>query len=391
MEINKNECQYCKKVFKKDIYLTKHQKNAKYCVIIQKQIAEQEVEKSIQNLQTVKEEINVEIQDLINVNGDLIESNSTELQKKKIDEIHSIYLEFENDKICIENEYNLEVSKVLNKGGIKNNLEEYYNLEKIKISKIQSIYTEFENKKIEIQNKYDSIILEEILYEEEERFKDKKDTWKESFKDLKIKELENVFEIIKTKTIQLINDIKDVKNIDEIYNNNIFKINELLNLDIDENKVRKELEKDVIIEENSIISKDSSSNIYDTNSENSNSNKKKKQKIKRENEDTENNLLYHLILLLQDQKISNNTLMYIIIELMKHMNNYSIKGKDKKECILFILKNFVNTNNRDISNKEDILLFIDKFLDNFIDIISLISDKKIRIKIKRNCFLPICF
>ena len=148
MEINKNECQYCKKVFKKDIYLTKHQKNAKYCVIIQKQIAEQEVEKSIQNLQTVKEEINVEIQDLINVNGDLIESNSTELQKKKIDEIHSIYLEFENDKICIENEYNLEVSKVLNKGGIKNNLEEYYNLEKIKISKIQSIYTEFENKKI---------------------------------------------------------------------------------------------------------------------------------------------------------------------------------------------------------------------------------------------------
>ena len=31
-----------------------------------------------------------------------------------------------------------------------------------------------ENKKIEIQNKYDSIILEEILYEEEERFKDKK-------------------------------------------------------------------------------------------------------------------------------------------------------------------------------------------------------------------------
>ena len=98
-----------------------------------------------------------------------------------------------------------------------------------------------------------------------------------------------------------------------------------------------------------------------------------------------------MILLLQDQKISNNTLMYIIIELMKHMNNYSIKGKDKKECILFILKNFVNTNNRDISNKEDILLFIDKFLDNFIDIISLISDKKIRIKIKRNCFLPICF
>ena len=386
MENNKNECQYCKKTFKKDIYLAKHQKNAKYCVIIQKKIAEKEVEKSIQNLQTVKEEINDEIRDLLNTNGDLIVNNSGELEKNKIDEIHNVYLLAENDKILVENEYNLQVSTILEKGDIKHNLEEYYTLEKSKISKLQDIYSQFENKKLEIQKKYDSVILEEKLYEEEEKFKDKKDTWKESFKKIKIKELENTFEKIKNKIIILVDDVKDIKNIEEISNNKIFKVNEFLefNDNISEEKNEDDVEESIF--------KDSNSNIsYDSLQDSKINPKKRKQKFKRENEDTENKLLYHLILLLQDQKINNETLMYIVVELMKYMNNYQIKGKDKKNSILFILKNFINTNNNDISNKEDILIFIDKFLDEFVNIISAISDKKIKIKQKTSCFFPLCF
>ena len=386
MENNINECQYCKKTFKKDIYLAKHQKNAKYCVIIQKKIAEKEVEKSIQNLQTVKEEINDEIRDLLNTNGDLIVNNSGELEKNKIDEIHNVYLLAENDKILVENEYNLQVSTILEKGDIKHNLEEYYTLEKSKISKLQDIYSQFENKKLEIQKKYDSVILEEKLYEEEEKFKDKKDTWKESFKKIKIKELENTFEKIKNKIIILVDDVKDIKNIEEISNNKIFKVNEFLefNDNISEEKNEDDVEESIF--------KDSNSNIsYDSLQDSKINPKKRKQKFKRENEDTENKLLYHLILLLQDQKINNETLMYIVVELMKYMNNYQIKGKDKKNSILFILKNFINTNNNDISNKEDILIFIDKFLDEFVNIISAISDKKIKIKQKTSCFFPLCF
>ena len=397
MENNKNECQYCKKTFKKDIYLAKHQKNAKYCVIIQKKIAEKEVEKSIQNLQTVKEEINDEIRDLLNTNGDLIVNNSGELEKNKIDEIHSIYLLAENDKILVENEYNLQVSIILEKGDIKHNLEEYYTLEKSKICKLQDIYSQFENKKLEIQKKYDSVILEEKLYEEEEKFKDKKDTWKESFKKIKIKELENTFEKIKNKIIILVDDVKDIENIEEILNNKIFKINKFLefNDNISEEKNEddaKDSNSNISEEKNEDDVKESNSNIsYDSSQNSKNNLKKRKQKFKRENEDTENKLLYHLILLLQDQKINNETLMYIVVELMKYMNNYQIKGKDKKNSILFILKNFINTNNNDISNKEDILIFIDKFLDEFVNIISAISDKKIRIKQKASCFIPLFF
>ena len=393
---NNHVCKYCKKIFKKEIYLIKHQKNAKYCVIIQKKIAEKEVEKSIKNLQTVKEEINIEISDLLNLNGDLITNNSEELENKKIDEIHSMYLIFENDKIQIENEYNLQVYTLLDKGNIKHNLEEYYTIEKIKISKLQNIYSEFENKKSEIQKKYDSIILEEKLYEEEEKFKDKKDTWKEAFKNVEIKKLEVTFEKIKNEIIRLVDDVNDIENIDKIFNNKIFKINNFLEFDDDDDddisskNIIKTIDINYDVSDNS---SENSKNIKDNSQvfDNSSINTKKKKKIKRENEETENKLLYHLILLLQDQKINNETLMYIVVELMKFMNNYQIKGKDKKNSILFILKNFINTNNNDINNKEDILIFVDKFLNEFVNIISAIGDKKIRIKQKNNCFLPLCF
>jgi len=376
METTNNvECRYCKKTFKKDSYLAKHQKTAKYCIIIQKKIAGNDIEDSIQNLMIAKDSINKEIDEMEDINVSTL-NNLEELEKKKIDEIHSLYLNFEKEKISIENEYNSNTSSFMSNNNIHNSLNDYYNLDKIKILKLHNIYTEFENKKKEVQDKYDNIIQEEKQYEEEEKRKNDS-IWKEVLKTEKLKQLEDTFELIKNKIITIIDTAEDIKNISEILTNKIFKLNDILELNEETN---------TIPVKNIVNVKDNIPNEF-----REDNNKNKKQRLKRQNEEIENKLLYHLVLLLQDQKINNDTLMYIIVELMKHMNNYQIKGQDKKSSILFILRNFINTNNGDIINKEDIKIFTDKYLEEFINIVSALSDKKIRIKLKKNCFLPICF
>ena len=376
METTNNvECRYCKKTFKKDSYLAKHQKTAKYCIIIQKKIAEKDIEDSIQNLMNAKESINKELNDLEEVNEF---NNLEELEKKKIDEIHSLYLDFEKEKINIENEYKSKAASIIDNINIQNNLEEYYNLDKIKIKKLNDMYLEFETKKKEVQDKYNSIIQEEKQYEEEEKLKNN-NIWKEVLKTEKLKQLEDTFELIKKKVITIIDTTEDIKNISEILTNKIFKLNDILELNHQAKIETTHIKNNTKVECDYTFSKSETQD------------KTKKQRLKRENEEVENKLLYHLVLLLQDQKINNETLMYIIVELMKHMNNYQIKGQDKKSCILFILRNFINTNNGDIVNKEDIKIFTDKYLEEFINIVSALSDKKIRIKLKKNCFIPLCF
>ena len=376
METTNNvECRYCKKTFKKDSYLAKHQKTAKYCIIIQKKIAEKDIEDSIQNLMNAKESINKELNDLEEVNEF---NNLEELEKKKIDEIHSLYLDFEKEKINIENEYKSKAASIIDNINIQNNLEEYYNLDKIKIKKLNDMYLEFETKKKEVQDKYNSIIQEEKQYEEEEKLKNN-NIWKEVLKTEKLKQLEDTFELIKKNVITIIVTTEEIKHISEILTNKIFKLNDILELNHQAKIETTHIKNNTKVECDNTFSKSETQD------------KTKKQRLKRENEEVENKLLYHLVLLLQDQKINNETLMYIIVELMKHMNNYQIKGQDKKSCILFILRNFINTNNGDIVNKEDIKIFTDKYLEEFINIVSALSDKKIRIKLKKNCFIPLCF
>ena len=240
------------------------------------------------------------------------------------------------------------------------------------------MYLEFETKKKEVQDKYNSIIQEEKQYEEEEKLKNN-NIWKEVLKTEKLKQLEDTFELIKKKVITIIDTTEDIKNISEILTNKIFKLNDILELNHQAKIETTHIKNNTKVECDNTFSKSETQD------------KTKKQRLKRENEEVENKLLYHLVLLLQDQKINNETLMYIIVELMKHMNNYQIKGQDKKSCILFILRNFINTNNGDIVNKEDIKIFTDKYLEEFINIVSALSDKKIRIKLKKNCFIPLCF
>lgn len=336
MELNYYECEYCKNKFKKETYLAKHQKNAKYCLNIRNKIKNgQEIIEEVKNLELIQDD------------------NITKLENQKLNEIHDSFLEFENNKLLLENEYNINISNILDKQDLKNNIEEYYSIEKNKITKLQELYCLFEKNKICIEEKYQNFILEENK------------NWKGELKQKKIKELESSFDSIKNKINILIDTTEDIDHAQDILNQFIFNLN--LNLGDGAEGDDKKL-----------------SSTED--------NYKPFDKLEdRQNEDIENKLLYHLIILLQDQKLKKDTLLYIIVELMKYINNFDIKGEEKKSSILYILTHFIDTNDDDIENKEDMKKFLSIFSNNFIDIISAISDKKIRIKLKKSCFFPLCF
>lgn len=326
------ECEYCKNKFKKEAYLSKHQKNTKYCLSIQEKNKNSQDEREVEEFEPIK----------INIVSDL--------EKKRLNEIHESFLEFEDSKLKLENEYNTNISNILEKQDLKNNIDEYYSIEKNKINKLQNLYSLFEKNKLSIEEKYENLILEENK------------NWKEELKEEKIKELESNFDLIKNKINNLIDISEDIDDTQDILNQFIFNLNEHLNLNESETESEGEDKKLTYVEDNYIP-----------------------------NKDIENKLLYHLIVLLQDQKLNKDTLMYIIVELMKYINNFNIKGKEKKSYILYILRNFIDTNEDDIENKEDMKSFLTIFSNDFIDIISAISDKKIRIKLKTSCFFPLCF
>jgi two-component sensor histidine kinase len=78
----------------------------------------------VQNLQNAKVNLNNEIMEIIDNNLDEIINNKTdELEKIKIDEVHAAFLDFENKKISIEDEYKNRLSLVLS-SNLKNNMVE---------------------------------------------------------------------------------------------------------------------------------------------------------------------------------------------------------------------------------------------------------------------------
>jgi len=355
MELKYYECEYCKNKFKKETYLLKHQKNAKYCLSIQKG-----KEKLLKKIEVVQSDI------------------ISELEKKKLNEIHDSFLEFENSKLELENEYNTNISNILEKQNLKNNIEEYYSIEKSKIDKLQELYALFEKNKFSIEEKYQNLILEENK------------SWKDDLKKEKIKELESSFDLIKNKINNLIDTSEDVDKAQDTLNQFIFNLNEYLTFnesegvsegvsevsEVSEAEGVSEVSEVVVPEGVSEVSEVSEAEVVD---------------YTPPNNDLENKLLYHLIVLLQEQKLSKDNLLYIIVELMKYINNFDVKGTDKKSFILYILKNFIDTNEDDIQNKEDMKRFLTIFSNDFVDIVSAISDKKLRIKLKKSCFFPLCF
>ena len=101
--------------------------------------------------------------------------------------------------------------------------------------------------------------------------------------------------------------------------------------------------------------------------------------------------IYHLNLLLSDYEMNNKNILYIIIQLFKFLN-VSICNipLDKIKIIInYVLKNYI-TNNNNIDD-EYLKIFINKYLEHYIDILLSINNNEISIKNKKICFFPICY
>lgn len=85
---------------------------------------------------------------------------------------------------------------------------------------------------------------------------------------------------------------------------------------------------------------------------------------------------------LSNNKITNENIMYIIIELMKFIEIYDIENVDKKEIVIYSLKKYINENINKVEEYNNINILINKYLNHIIDIIISIDSKKNKIRNK---------
>ena len=103
-----------------------------------------------------------------------------------------------------------------------------------------------------------------------------------------------------------------------------------------------------------------------------------------------NKIYDHLKLSLVDQKLTISNITYIIVDLMKFIENYQIENSSKKEIIISIIEKYIFQNVDNIENVDVIKIFIES-IPNLIDIYKSIDTKKITIKLKKiRCFFPLC-
>lgn len=102
----------------------------------------------------------------------------------------------------------------------------------------------------------------------------------------------------------------------------------------------------------------------------------------------EKKLFNHLGFLLSNDGISiMNNIVHVVTELMKFIDNFFIKGGDKKEIILTTLKKYLINENYD---EQNINLIIDVVCPELIDILVSVDKRKIMIKKKLSCIFPWC-
>ena len=101
----------------------------------------------------------------------------------------------------------------------------------------------------------------------------------------------------------------------------------------------------------------------------------------------EQKLYYHLKLITFTMTNLLNNIVYIITELMKFIDNYKIKGDDKKNMIISVLKQFLIDENY---KQENILYIIDVIVPELIDILISVDKRRIIIKKKMSCFPFFC-
>jgi hypothetical protein len=345
-------CIFCNNEFKTEDYIKKHQKTSKYCMNIQKvnlqkqndeliiklkntnKELEDEIQKKNILIKSVKQELDNEIQKLINENN-----NKLEIQnefKKKIDD--------KNYKYKTQLEYNSDLDSSIKK------LRE----EKIRIELDIKKTIEENNGKLqtELTNKQ---LLEKKINE-------------------KINIDFNLQKIIEDYNKYLQKEIElKIENMVKQINDEINKERQSNNIGID--KIQKEI---IDIPNNTIYDEKLTNNTIEDCS------------ISNNYPELISNVLNHLELFLNENKIGSNNILYITIELMKFVDNFYIKNMDKKQIITYVLKSFINNQKTIIQDSEHINVFVNKYLSDFIDIGISIAGKKLQIKNKKSCFFPIC-
>ena len=395
------ECKYCQRKFINDKFFNRHQKTFKFCVEYQNNFIKDELE----NLKKQKSLIEDEISSLNTSYENLIKEDvyltSKDIENLKSKEIEMLFLNFEKDKNSIEDEYGVTLNKIVLKNNINENIGEYCNIDKLKIEKLTTCYSEFEKSKKDIECKYDKLIVAEKIFEEQEKIEEHKiqdqNTQKEIFEKYKNIQDENI-----NKNLIIENELNDLINNKEIGLDHKLIIKKILNdiKDIkknNENKIKKisstintVQSKKIINESNSKY--DNSNSKYDNSGvfENVETGENNDEYLK-EYEDIINKLIYHLNLLLSDYEMNNKNILYIIIQLFKFLN-VSICNipLDKIKIIInYVLKNYI-TNNNNIDD-EYLKIFINKYLEHYIDILLSINNNEISIKNKKICFFPICY
>ena len=98
----------------------------------------------------------------------------------------------------------------------------------------------------------------------------------------------------------------------------------------------------------------------------------------------------HLKVSLLDQKLTISNIAYVIVDLMKFLENCQIESLSKKNIIISTIEKYISENIENVENIDNVKIFIQS-VPNLIDIYKSIDNKEITIKLKKvRCIFPIC-
>jgi hypothetical protein len=98
----------------------------------------------------------------------------------------------------------------------------------------------------------------------------------------------------------------------------------------------------------------------------------------------EKQLLYHLKFLLSIGNVSlSGNMIYVITQMMKFVEKFSLNGEEKKELILSTLKKYIYNVDLHLSEQDYILTTI---CPELIDILISVDTRKIKIRKQFKCF-----
>jgi hypothetical protein len=364
------QCEYCKSTLKNQTNLIKHQFSSKSCKEIRKNMADN----STELLKVKNDELQNQLQKLIEDTSKKI-NIEVEFQKQIEDKYKKIQIELQyqedlENNIKKNREKNLEIEMELkkmleeNQQKLKDQLHTNKKIESLKINleddikiilnnNVSEMHKQFKLKIDEIlQNKTDSNIVVENNNSVSISEDDKSISISEDDKSVSISEDDN--------SVSTSEDNVEPPNRDELHLQMLKKFAGSSGTE----DMLKNVKPSEIVE-----------NVFDSVLEN-------------QYGDIINKIISHISSFLSDKKISPNNIMYIIIEMMKFIDNYYIKNVDKKELVIYGIKKFMNINQEQVEEFQDIIFLINKFIGDIIDIAISIDSKKTKIKNIKSCFIP---